>query len=318
MSECVFCSIPERRVFARTKFFFIVEDKFPVSKGHCLIISKRHVASYFDLTKEEKIDLIEATNKIAPDWFDTTITGYNIGINIGEDAGQTVMHFHQHVIPRRRGDMENPAGGVRGVIPAKQNYQLPTGNFLIDEPERRERVDLQFALNLPHEFELHLEGVVPLKARENGFPYTLDDNPNAQVEATQFYGELAKIKSLKLYNDVCLDGPLIISFEDGIQDELVRFEGQDYKAVSVIGKMGMYTGLEGNRVNRQPSVLNRERQFPFIQGLNPERFPWYRLIIDAQFKPKIINQRLRLCVTDVVADRRIHKWRHFVDIHNQE
>ena len=117
---------------------------------------------------------------------------------------------------------------------------------------------------------------------------------------------------------MCLDGPLIISFEDGIQDELVRFEGQDYKAVSVIGKMGMYTGLEGNRVNKQPSVLNRERQFPFIQGLNPERFPWYRLIIDEQFKPKIINQRLRLCVTDVVADKRIHKWRHFVDIHNQE
>lgn len=124
MPDCVFCSIPEDRVIFETSLFFVIEDIFPVSNLHCLIISKRHVGSYFDLTNEEKLELIEATElaKTYVDAKDPTIDGYNIGINVGEEAGQTVMHFHQHLIPRRRDDMDNPAGGVRGVIPNKQKY----------------------------------------------------------------------------------------------------------------------------------------------------------------------------------------------------
>ena len=95
-----------------------------MTKHHCLIISNRHVPDYFDLTREEKVALIDvmelAKNYI--DQQDASITGYNIGINVGRDAGQTVMHFHQHLIPRRHQDMDNPAGGVRGVIPSKQKY----------------------------------------------------------------------------------------------------------------------------------------------------------------------------------------------------
>ena len=95
-----------------------------MSDGHCLIISNEVKETYFDLSDEEKMDLdsmIEKAKEIieeirSPD-------GYNIGMNCGIAAGQTVMHFHCHVIPRYIGDMEEPRGGVRGVIPDKQNYE---------------------------------------------------------------------------------------------------------------------------------------------------------------------------------------------------
>lgn len=102
---------------------FVIHDGFPVSKGHALVVPNRIYANYFDSTPEE----IEALHhlvletkklldaKFAPD-------GYNVGINCGEHAGQTIPHVHIHVIPRYSGDMENPRGGVRGVIPSKQNY----------------------------------------------------------------------------------------------------------------------------------------------------------------------------------------------------
>jgi diadenosine tetraphosphate (Ap4A) HIT family hydrolase len=98
-------------------------DKFPVSKGHILIIPFRHVSSYFDTTLDEKksiADLIDTCKKILDNQFSPH--GYNIGVNVGEPAGQTVMHCHIHVIPRYIGDIENPRGGVRGVIPKKQSY----------------------------------------------------------------------------------------------------------------------------------------------------------------------------------------------------
>jgi ATP adenylyltransferase len=121
---CVFCSLPQDRVIDENEYFLIVEDIYPVSKNHCLVISKRHVANYFELSREEKASLVDALElaKIHVDRQDPAITGYNIGINVGRDAGQTVMHFHQHLIPRRSNDMEDPAGGVRGVIPGKQKY----------------------------------------------------------------------------------------------------------------------------------------------------------------------------------------------------
>lgn len=121
---CVFCSLPRDRVVDENDFFLIIEDIYPVSKNHCLVISKRHVADYFELSRQEKASLVDALElaKTHIDKQDPEITGYNIGINVGRDAGQTVMHFHQHLIPRRSNDMEDPAGGVRGVIPGKQKY----------------------------------------------------------------------------------------------------------------------------------------------------------------------------------------------------
>ena len=102
---------------------FVIYDGFPVSKGHALVVPNRIYANYFDSTPEEieaLHHLVLETKKLldaefAPD-------GYNVGINCGEHAGQTVPHVHIHVIPRYSGDMENPRGGVRGVIPSKQNY----------------------------------------------------------------------------------------------------------------------------------------------------------------------------------------------------
>jgi diadenosine tetraphosphate (Ap4A) HIT family hydrolase len=98
-------------------------DRYPVTPGHLLLIPRRHVASYFDCTEEEMRALwalVEAGRRVliaryAPD-------GFNVGINVGEAAGQTVMHVHVHLIPRYQGDVPNPRGGVRGVIPERQSY----------------------------------------------------------------------------------------------------------------------------------------------------------------------------------------------------
>ena len=94
-----------------------------MSPGHALIIPKRHVASYFDLTDEERkamnAMLLEVKQKLDERFHPD---GYNIGINVGEDAGQSIFHCHMHLIPRFKGDVPNPKGGVRGVIPSKQLY----------------------------------------------------------------------------------------------------------------------------------------------------------------------------------------------------
>jgi len=98
-------------------------DKYPVNDGHLLIIPYRHVSDYFDLTPDEKtaiFDLLEQAKQLLDN--ERKPGGYNIGLNIGETAGQTVWHVHIHLIPRFKGDMEDPTGGVRGVIPEKQKY----------------------------------------------------------------------------------------------------------------------------------------------------------------------------------------------------
>ncbi len=121
---CPFCLAEEERdILASTVLSLAFFDGFPVSPGHVLIIPRRHVASFFDLTEEEKIDLLKLADKVKiildekyhPD-------GYNIGINVNEAAGQSVFHVHMHLIPRYKGDVPNPKGGVRGVIPSKQSY----------------------------------------------------------------------------------------------------------------------------------------------------------------------------------------------------
>ena len=124
INNCLFCNIEEDRIVHEYKHFYIIRDAFPVTPLHSLIITKRHVVSYFQCSKEEhdEIPMILDTQKTELKILDDTITGFNIGMNIGEDAGQTIFHCHIHIIPRRQGDTPNPRGGVRGVIPKMQNY----------------------------------------------------------------------------------------------------------------------------------------------------------------------------------------------------
>jgi len=124
MIDCIFCNLEASRIEDENTLFLVIKDLYPVTEGHTLIIPKRHVPSFFELTDEEQTSFFEMLqaqkHKLAS--MDETITGFNVGINDGEDAGQTVMHCHIHLIPRRKRDMENPRGGVRGVIPEKQSY----------------------------------------------------------------------------------------------------------------------------------------------------------------------------------------------------
>jgi ATP adenylyltransferase len=123
--QCIFCNKTNCKVIQITNFFFILRDTaYPVTKHHTLIIANRHVSDYFDLKQEEIIELNEILNNQKKELqeLDNEITGFNVGVNIGKDAGQSIMHCHIHLIPRRKGDVEDPRGGVRGVIPSKQKY----------------------------------------------------------------------------------------------------------------------------------------------------------------------------------------------------
>ena len=121
---CVFCHIEKGMRVFDSKYWYVIYDKYPVNEGHMLLISQRHVESYFDLREEESSRInnyihymkSKIEEKYDPD-------GYNIGINVGEVAGQTVDHLHIHLIPRYEGDIDNPEGGVRGVIPDKRMYR---------------------------------------------------------------------------------------------------------------------------------------------------------------------------------------------------
>ena len=122
MSDCVFCdSVLE--VVEQSEYSIALYDKFPVSQGHILIIPKNHYKTYFDLPVEVRNDMLVLLDTMKQK-LDTELkpSGYNIGINSGASAGQTVFHCHIHLIPRYNGDMDNPDGGVRGVIPEKQKY----------------------------------------------------------------------------------------------------------------------------------------------------------------------------------------------------
>ena len=124
MSNCIFCNLPPQRIIHEYKHFYVIRDAFPVTPLHSLIITKRHVVSYFQCSKAEleEIPIILDTQKTELKYLDNEITGYNIGMNIGEDAGQSIFHCHIHIIPRREDDTPNPRGGIRGVVPEKQNY----------------------------------------------------------------------------------------------------------------------------------------------------------------------------------------------------
>lgn len=121
MADCIFCNL-ENKV-AENKSAYARLDGFPVNKGHILIIPKRHVETCFELTDDEVKDMFSLMkemkfyidNLYKPD-------GYNVGFNVNNAGGQTVMHCHLHLIPRYKGDVDNPRGGIRGVIPKNKDY----------------------------------------------------------------------------------------------------------------------------------------------------------------------------------------------------
>jgi diadenosine tetraphosphate (Ap4A) HIT family hydrolase len=120
---CPFCSLPTERFVLQSGYAVVIRDAFPVSPGHTLIIPKRHVASFFEVTEAERADLMSLL-AAARDDLDREFrpAGYNVGINDGAAAGQTVPHLHVHLIPRFAGDREDPRGGVRWVLPDKAVY----------------------------------------------------------------------------------------------------------------------------------------------------------------------------------------------------
>lgn len=124
LKDCIFCNLETSRIEKENQFALSFKDLYPVTEGHTLVIPKRHVQSFFDLTEEERSSILDllVIQKEELMANDSLITGFNLGINDGADSGQTVMHCHVHLIPRRKGDMHNPRGGVRGVIPEKQSY----------------------------------------------------------------------------------------------------------------------------------------------------------------------------------------------------
>ena len=121
-SNCPFCN--GVKLVSKNNSVFAMKDNYPVTKGHHLIIPFRHTDDYFSMTKRERDDATELIRVLKKklESKDPTITGFNIGMNSGESAGQTVMHSHIHLIPRRDGDTKKPMGGVRGVIPRKMDY----------------------------------------------------------------------------------------------------------------------------------------------------------------------------------------------------
>ena len=124
-NPCIFCKIRKEELQFENQLAYSSIDSYPVSEFHSLIVPKRHVETYFDLNEEEIQacnDLILKTKeKILKQ--DSSVKGFNIGTNAGKFAGQSIMHCHIHLIPRREGDVENPQGGVRSVIPSKQHYK---------------------------------------------------------------------------------------------------------------------------------------------------------------------------------------------------
>ena len=126
MDDCPFCRIEPARIVAETELTLTIRDGFPVSPGHTLVIPKRHFADFFEATDAEAAEIWKALRAAA-----TALTrehspnGFNVGVNVGAAAGQTVMHLHVHLIPRYRGDQPDPRGGIRRIIPALADYWTP-------------------------------------------------------------------------------------------------------------------------------------------------------------------------------------------------
>ena len=120
---CLFCELPQERIVMANNLAMAIRDAFPVSPGHTLIIPKRHVATFFDTTSEERFSMFELMDK-AKRALDAELqpVAYNIGVNDGTAAGQTISHVHVHLIPRYVGDGDDPRGGIRRIFPNKAKY----------------------------------------------------------------------------------------------------------------------------------------------------------------------------------------------------
>ena len=124
-NPCLFCNVNEREYTVDNQLAYVSYDTYPVSKLHCLIIPKRHIKDYFNLTDDELLACNNLINKMKDKIKrkDPTVKGFNLGTNIGKVSGQSIFHCHFHLIPRRKKDVDNPQGGVRSVIPNKQHYK---------------------------------------------------------------------------------------------------------------------------------------------------------------------------------------------------
>ena len=124
-NPCLFCNISKSGSTHENELAYASYDSYPVSEHHCLIIPKRHIKDFFELTNEELIACNDLIKKLKDEILnkDQTVKGFNIGSNAGKISGQSILHCHFHLIPRREGDVENPQGGVRSVIPNKQYYK---------------------------------------------------------------------------------------------------------------------------------------------------------------------------------------------------
>ena len=122
--DCPFCNIANSRIIAQNDLAVAVEDNFPVSPGHLLFAPHRHIASWFEATEEEQVAIFKLINQVQEELLEQGAkpSDYNIGINNGMAAGQTIMHLHVHLIPRYPGDVDDPRGGIRYVVPHKAKY----------------------------------------------------------------------------------------------------------------------------------------------------------------------------------------------------
>ena len=124
-NPCLFCNSKESVIAHQNELAYASYDSYPVSNFHCLIIPKRHIKDYFELNNEELVACNELIKIVKDEIYakDKSVKAFNIGSNIGKISGQSIMHCHIHLIPRREGDVENPQGGVRSVIPKNQHYK---------------------------------------------------------------------------------------------------------------------------------------------------------------------------------------------------
>ena len=124
-NPCLFCNSKESGIAHQNELAYASYDSYPVSDLHCLIIPKRHIKDYFELNNEELVACNELIKIVKDEIYakDKNVKAFNIGSNIGKISGQSIMHCHIHLIPRREGDVENPQGGVRSVIPKNQHYK---------------------------------------------------------------------------------------------------------------------------------------------------------------------------------------------------
>ena len=124
-NPCLFCNSEKSGCAHENDLAYASYDSYPVSEYHCLIIPKRHIKDYFDLSNDELVSCNELIKIVKKEIInkDPSVKGFNLGTNIGKVSGQSILHCHFHLIPRREGDVENPQGGVRSVIPNKQHYK---------------------------------------------------------------------------------------------------------------------------------------------------------------------------------------------------